>query len=61
MYNYSESDELADVKAISSDWGMIGKDIWAAFIELQIEDIDSKTNNALTNGTSTTRIKKSHD
>ena len=27
LYNYSDSDEIADSKAIASDWGVIGLDI----------------------------------
>lgn len=41
-YNYSESDEAADAKAIYSDWSVVGKDIEKSknrFRKKSIEDL----------------------
>lgn len=36
-YNYSDSDEEADVRAILSDWEAVGKDIRAAIKKFEME------------------------
>ena len=36
-YNYSETENEADVKSLKRDWDIIGKDLWSAVKEYESE------------------------